>query len=285
MAFIAGAFAFSAVVASVPAQVMAAYPEKPIKVIVGWSAGGGADTFVRTVGKYTEKYLGAAFQPVYKKGGGGTVALNELTKNFDPDGYTIAIGIIPHQVIPTQLSDVGYKLSDLRWLATFAKVPNGVYVRHDSPYQTMKQLIAAAKAAPGKLKAALPDPRSGNTVFFNTWLSLSKIDIAPLYYGGGSKMLKAMLGKEVDMMITNANWAIRKPDDTHLLGLAADKRFALVPKVQTFHELGIDLEDFSVRTFVASAKVPGDRVKVLVEGLRKRSARIQPSRRTWRKSA
>ena len=259
----------AAALALTPQATYAGYPEKPIKVIVGFSAGGGADTFGRTVGKYIGKYLkGAEFKPVYKKGGGGTVAINEMIKNNKADGHTIAVGILPHQVIPTEVSDVGYKMKDLHWLATFATVPNGIYVRKDSPYQTLDQLVAAAKANPGKLKAALPSPRSGNTLFFSRWLEMSGLNVAQIFYGGGSKMFKAMLGKEVDMMITNANWAIRKPDDTHLLGLAAGKRFALTPDVKTFKEMGSDIEDYSVRAFVTSADVPADRIKALVDALK-----------------
>ncbi len=118
--------------------VVAGYPEKPIKVIIGFSAGGGADTFARTVGKYAEKYIGTKFNYVYKKGGGGTVAVNEMLKNAKPDGYTIAVGILPHQVIPTQVSDVGYKPEDVNWLTTFAMIPNGIYVKADSPHKSLK---------------------------------------------------------------------------------------------------------------------------------------------------
>jgi len=237
---------------------LAEFPEKNIKVIIGFSAGGGADTFIRTVGKYAPEYLGTEFDYAYHKGGGGTVAVNEMLKSGDADGYTLAVGILPHQVIPTQIGDVGYTPMDVNWLTTFSMIPNGIYVSASSDYQTLDDLIDAAKANPGKLAAALPGPASGNALFFTQFKNATGTDMPDIHYGGGSDMYKALLGGETVVMVTNANWATRQPDELRLLGLASDARFKLTPEVPTLQELGLDLIDASVRAVIAPAGIPDD---------------------------
>ena len=253
-------------------SVQAEYPEKPIKVFIGFSAGGSNDTFIRTVGKFAPRYLGQKFKLVYKIGGGGSVAVNEMLHGNEPDGYTLAVGSLPHQLIPTQIEDIGYRIEDVNWLAIFAMIPNGIYVKKDSPYQSLSDVIAAAKDRPGKLKASLPGPRTGNSLFFRQFLDLADVDIAEVQYGGGSDMYRALLGAETELMVTNANWAVRQPDELRLLALAASERFPLTPEVPTFIEQGLDLIDASVRAIIAPAEMPADIAATLLDGLQRLAA-------------
>ena len=251
------------------APATAAYPDKPITVVVGWGPGGGIDTFVRTVGKHIKKHLGVEFNIIYKKGGGGKVAHNLLVKKFKPDGYTIAAANVPHQTIPTQLSEKGYRLNDIQWIANLVILPSTVMVKTASPYKTFGDLVKAAKAAPGKLKAGTPGATSGSAAFHYRWTKLAGVDITLIPYRGGSKMLKGMLGNEVEVMSSNANWGVRYPAKLLTVAVAAEKRYELLPDSPTMKELGIDYVDSLTRTFTASAKVPKDRIKVLSDAFGK----------------
>ncbi|MDA0657152.1 MAG: tripartite tricarboxylate transporter substrate binding protein, partial [Proteobacteria bacterium] len=249
----------------------AAYPDKPITVVVGWGPGGGIDTYVRTVGKHVKKHLGVEFKIIYKKGGGGKVAHNLLVKNYKADGYTIAAANIPHQSIPPQLSKKGYRLKDIQWIGTFALVPSTVIVRKDSAYKTFADLVKAAKAAPGKLKAGTPGATSGSAAFHYRWTEKAGARVALIPYRGGSKMLKALLGKETDIMSTNANWGVRYSDKLRVVAIASPKRYPLLPDTPTFKELGIDYIDNLSRSMTASAKVSKKKIKILSDAFGKLS--------------
>ena len=251
------------------APATATYPEKPVTVVVGWGPGGGIDTFVRTVGKHIKKYLGVEFNIVYKKGGGGKVAHNLLVKKYKTDGYTIAAANVPHQTIPTQLSEKGYRLKDIQWVSNMVILPSTIMVKKVAPFKTFGDLIKAAQAAPGKPKAGTPGATSGSAAFHYNWTELVGANITLIPYRGGSKMLKGMLGNEVEVMSSNANWGVRFPDKLITVAVAAEKRYELLPDSPTLRELGFDYVDSLTRTFTASAKVSKDRIKVLSDAFGK----------------
>lgn len=262
------ALSFLAII-GLSAPASAAYPDKPITVVIGWGPGGGMDSFARTVSKHIKKYLGVEFKLIYKKGGGGKVAHNLLVKKFRPDGYTIAVANVPHQTIPTQLSEKGYRLKDIQWISNMVLLPSTIMVQKVAPFKSFGDLIKAAKAAPGKLKAGTPGATSGSAAFHYKWTKKAGVNITLIPYRGGSKMLKGFLGNEVDIMSSNANWGVRYPNKLITVAVAGEKRYELLPNSPTLRELGVDYVDHLTRTFTASAKVPKDRIKVLSDAFGK----------------
>jgi len=252
---------------STPAS--AGFPDKPVTLVIGWGPGGGMDSFARTINKHIKKYLGVKFKIIYKKGGGGKVAHNLLVKKYKPDGYTIAVANVPHQTIPTQLSEKGYRLKDIQWISNMVLLPSTIMVKKVAPFKSFADLIKAAKAAPGKLKAGTPGATSGSAAFHYNWTKKAGANITLIPYRGGAKMLKGMLGNEVEVMSSNANWGVRYPDKLITVAVAGEKRYELLPNSPTLRELGIDYVDFLTRTFTASAKVPKDRIKVLSDAFGK----------------
>ncbi len=248
---------------SMPATAVAAYPEKPINVVIGWGPGGGIDSFCRVVKKYSKKYLGVKLRLIYKPGGGGKVAHNLLVRNLPKDGYTIAAANIPHQTIPTQISKKGYRLKDIQWVATFALVPSVVIVKRDGPYKTLADLVKAAKKSPGRIKAGTPGAQSGSAAFHYRWEKMAGANITLVPYRGGSKMYKGLLGGEVEVMSTNMNWGVRYKDSVRVLAMASAKRYSLLKEAPTFKELGIDYIDYVSRSMTASAKVSKKKVATL----------------------
>jgi tripartite-type tricarboxylate transporter receptor subunit TctC len=130
----------------------AAYPERPITLIVPWGAGGGTDATARIIGSLLEKELGQPVTVVNRTGGSGVVG-HQAIASSPPDGYTIGmitveIGMM-HWVGLTTLSAVDYTP-----IGVVNADPAGVNVRADAPYKTVKDLLAAVKANPGKFKAS-----------------------------------------------------------------------------------------------------------------------------------
>jgi tripartite-type tricarboxylate transporter receptor subunit TctC len=266
-----GAGALAVTIMSLPATAVAAFPDKPITVVIGWGPGGGIDRYMRVVQSYTKKYLGVKMRLVYKPGGGGTVAHNLLVRNLPKTGYTLGAANIPHQTIPTQISKKGYRLKDIRWVATFSLVPSVVIVKRDSPYKTLADLVKAAKKNPGRLKAGTPGARSGSAAFHYKWTKLTKTKITLVPYRGGSKMYKGLLGGEIEIMATNMNWGVKFKDTVLTLATASEKRDPLNTEAPTFRELGIDYIDYLSRSLTASAKVPKKKIDRLGKLFRKMS--------------
>ena len=92
---------------------------------------------------------------------------------------------------------------------------------------------------------------------------MAAANITLIPYRGGSKMLKGMLGNEVEVMSSNANWGVRFPDKLITVAVAGEKRYELLPDAPTLKELGVNYVDNLTRTFTASAKVDKARIKVL----------------------
>jgi tripartite-type tricarboxylate transporter receptor subunit TctC len=147
-ALAAGAFLVSALIGA----AQAAYPERPITLIVPWGAGGGTDAVARILGTLMEKDLGQPVNVVNRTGGSGVVG-HQAISAAPPDGYTIGIitveiGMMHHQGL-TDLSGASYTPIGL-----VNADPAGVQVRADAPYKNLADLLAAIKANPGKFKAS-----------------------------------------------------------------------------------------------------------------------------------
>jgi tripartite-type tricarboxylate transporter receptor subunit TctC len=137
-----------------PGIAQAAYPEQPIKMVVAYAPGGGTDIIARLMAQYMQKYLGsnASIVVVNRPGAGGGIGFAELAK-APADGYTI--GLITVEI--TMMHHVGltpltYK--DYTPIGLVNADPAAINVRADSPYKSVKDLLAAIKASPGKMKAS-----------------------------------------------------------------------------------------------------------------------------------
>src|SRR5688500_8078962 len=131
---------------------LAQYPQRPIQLIVPWGAGGGTDATARIIAVLLEKELKQPFNVVNRTGGSGVVGHDAIAKAA-PDGYTI--GLITVEI--TMMHHVGFtplKHTDYTPIGLVNADPAGVHVRVDSPYRSTKELLAAIKANPGKLKAS-----------------------------------------------------------------------------------------------------------------------------------
>jgi tripartite-type tricarboxylate transporter receptor subunit TctC len=142
----------SGVASLLTSAAFAAYPERPITLIVPWGAGGGTDAVARMLGTLMEKDLGQPVNVVNRTGGSGVVG-HQAISAAAPDGYTIGmitveIGMMHHQKL-TDLNGTSYTP-----IALVNADPAGVQVRADAPYKNLNELLAAIKANPGKFKAS-----------------------------------------------------------------------------------------------------------------------------------
>jgi tripartite-type tricarboxylate transporter receptor subunit TctC len=141
-----------AILMGMPGPAQAAFPERPITLIVPWAAGGGTDAIARTIAAELEKAMGVPVNVVNRTGGSGVVGHTAIA-NAQPDGYTIGLITLEinmmHWVGLTKLTYEGFTP-----FALMNQDPAAIHVRTDSPHKTLKELMAAIKANPGKLKSS-----------------------------------------------------------------------------------------------------------------------------------
>ena len=220
------------------------FPSKVITIVVPYAAGGSSDTRARQLGEKLQKILG---QPVIienKAGGNGNIGTDYLAR-ATPDGHTIGIGnFAPLAVNKSLYPKLPYDPKDLVPVVLIEKGPVVLVVSNDkSPYKSMKDLLAAAKATPGKMSYA--SAGSGGAYhlageMFNVATSTSSVHIP---YKGGGPATNDLLGGTVDFMFdmvpATLGYVKATPPKMRALALASDKRLPTLPDVPTFAELGI----------------------------------------------
>lgn len=236
------------------------YATKNITVVIPKNPGGGTDTSARLTIEYAKPFLpaGVIFVPENKPAGNGVTGLVEVAK-AKPDGQTLVMTTVELAMFPHQnKSPVTYK--DFTPLVAPIADPCAIVVRADSPYKTLHDLIAAAKAQPGKIQVA--NSGAGAIYDLATINLEKKLDLKfkhiPFNEGIGPA-IAALVGGHVDAVITTPGTAKSQVEAGALkiLGVMDEKRFPLFPDVPTFDEaLGTKL-DIKMRAWAALAAPAG----------------------------
>lgn len=251
----------------------AAYPERPITLIVPWGAGGGTDAVARILASLMEKDLGQPVNVVNRTGGSGVVG-HQAIASAPPDGYTIGlitveIGMMHHQKL-TELSGKSYTP-----IALVNADPAGVQVRADAPYKSVKDLIAAIKANPGKFKASGTGQGGIWHLAIAGLLRDQKVDPAALPWvpsNGAAPGLNDLVAGGVEVVpcsLPEAR-ALIEAGKVKSLAIMADQPSALFPKVPTLKaELGSNWTMAAWRGIAAPKGLPADIQKRLLASVEK----------------
>ena len=224
-----------------PLARAAAYPERPITFFCPWPAGGTADITMRALCSAAAKGLGQTIVVENRAGASGMLGLKVLA-SAKPDGYTI--GQIPISVARfAQLGTVQLDpLKDLTYLARTSGQTFGVAVRSDSQYQTLKDFVAAAKAAPGKLTYGSAGIGGATHVGMEEFALAAGIQLNHIPYKGGAPALQDLLGGQIDALADSSSWAPHvKSGKLRLLATWGDKRTQEFPEVPTLKDQGFDV--------------------------------------------
>lgn len=224
-----------------PAEAEANYPKRPITWIVAFDPGGGSDVEARRVQSALEDKLGARIQVQYRSGGGGAVGWSELVKQ-KADGYTVGGLVIPHIIIqPLVLDDTGYTTEEIRPVAWNVSAPAALLVVEDGRFETIEQFMSYAKEHPGELTVGGVETFSTSDLALAQLIDSSGIDVdyVPLN-GGAGPLLNSLRGGHVDAVMLGTSHAVRA-DGIRALAVAGDERFATLPDVPTFEELGYEV--------------------------------------------
>ena len=259
------------VVAATTAQ--AQYPQRPIQLIVPWGAGGGTDATARIIGTLLEKDLKQPVNVVNRTGGSGVVGHDAIAK-ATPDGYTL--GLITVEI--TMMHWVGLtelKYTDYTAIGLVNADPAGIQVRADSPYKSVKELFAAIKANPGKMKASGTGQGGIWHLAIAGLLKEQGIDPNALPWvpsNGAAPGMQDLIAGGVDVVPCSIPEARPMIDagKARVLAIMDANPPALYPCVPTLKKaLGSDWKIAAWRVIAAPKGIPADVQKTLVAALKK----------------
>ena len=263
----------AALLVALATTVHAQYPQRPVQLIVPWGAGGGTDATARIIATLLEKELKQPFNVVNRTGGSGVVGHDAIAKAA-PDGYTI--GLITVEI--TMMHHVGLTLlkhTDYTPIGLVNADPAGIHVRSDSPYKSVKELLAAIKANPGKMKASGTGQGGIWHLAIAGLLKEQGIDPNALPWvpsNGAAPGMQDMVAGGVDVVPCSIPEARSMIDagKARALAIMDANPPALYPNVPTLQkEIGSKWAIAAWRVIAAPKGIPADAEKTLVTALKK----------------
>jgi tripartite-type tricarboxylate transporter receptor subunit TctC len=242
------------------------FPARQIRLIVPFPAGGPSDIIARVLGQRMSEITK---QPVIidNRGGQGGVLGTEVLAKATPDGYTIALSSAGALAISPTMERVTYDpLKDLQTITLVAKVPEMLVVTPDVPAKNMAELIALAKAKPGKLNFASTGPGSMPHLAGELLKLIGKVDVVHVPYRGAAPAINDLLGQQVQMAFLDQPVLLPqiKAGGLRPIAIGAAERAATLPEVPTTAEVGMpDLLAENWHGMVAPAGTPAPIVAVL----------------------
>ena len=243
-----------------------AWPTKPVRVIVALPPGSGTDITGRAVAASLAAQTGQPFIVENRPGGSGSIAMN-LTAKADPDGYTILVMSSSWTVTPSNVPSLPYDtLKDLAGVTMLADIANALAVRADRDVKSVKDLIAAAKANPGKMNAAVIGAGSATHLTTERFRLSAGIDVISVPYKGTPEALTDVLSGRVDYCFCPIGNVMPMVKDGRLRALAVSskQRASTQPDLPTTEEAGVPN---SAQPFWVGMGVPGKTPRDIVAKL------------------
>ena len=243
-------------------SAMAAWPDKPVTLIVPFPPGGSSDMIARTLGtKLTEKF-GNTFIVENRAGAGGTVGAT-VAKRAAPDGYTIFVSSLgPFVIAPHLIKNAGYDaLKDFEYITVAVQAPNILTVPANSPHKSFADVIAFHKAKPGKMTFASAGNGTSDHLTAELFWQQTGTSGVHVPYKGGAPALADLLGGQVEATFMNINTGITniKAGKLRALAITSAKRSPLLPDVPSMEELGINgVTVYSWQAVAAPKGLPAD---------------------------
>jgi tripartite-type tricarboxylate transporter receptor subunit TctC len=246
-------------VASGTASAQATYPSKPVHLLVPFPPGGAVDIVARTLSDELSKRWGQPIVVENRPGAGGTIA-EAVAAKAKPDGYTLILVASGHATATYLYPDLPYDpLRDFTPLSLVGSSPNMMLVRDDSPYKSIADVLAAARAKPGQLSYGYAGNGTSPHLAGELLKYMTKVEITPVPYKGGAPVLNDLLGGHIPLSFNNIPESIGFVQAGKLrpLGVTTAKRSAVLPDVPTIAESGLPGYDTGVWWgFLAPAGLP-----------------------------
>jgi tripartite-type tricarboxylate transporter receptor subunit TctC len=232
----------AAAAAFMPRRAFAAFPERPITVIIPYAAGGAGDVIARLISEVMEKKLGQPLVIDARAGGGGMIGAKAVA-SAAPDGHTLMMGATNNFVINQFMSPKTSfdPLTEFVPITKVAVVPSVMYMNPSVPVKTLGEFVAFAKANPGKLSYASPSVGTTPHLAVERLKQLTGIELVHVPYRGAPPAMQALVTNDVQLYL--AGWGVGRGfvqgGKVNALAVASEKRLPNVPDVPTANESGV----------------------------------------------
>ena len=254
-------------------QAQDAWPSKPLNMVVAFPPGGVADIVGRPFAVALEKSLKQPVLVINRPGAGGATGTASVSKAA-PDGYTILMALSSISIFPVSDRINGkapaYELADFAPVALVTADPTVLVVRADSPYKTLADFVAAAKANPGKINYGSSGVYGTLHVSMEIFANAAGVKLFHVPYQGGGPAVTALLGGQIEALASGPAAAIGQIRGGKMRALASwsTQRLALLPEIPTFKELGYDAEFYIWSGVFVPAATPAPIVQRLRDAAR-----------------
>ncbi len=258
----AGAAALPAVSRIARAQ---SYPLRPVRVIVGFAAGGTTDLLARMIGQWLSERLGQPFLIENRPGAGTNIATEAVVKSA-PDGYTLLMVSPPNTINATLYEKLNFNfLRDIATVAAIARVPNVMEVNPSVPASTVAEFIAYAKANPGKLSFASAGVGSSQHLSGEMFKMMAGVDMVHVPYRGGAPALTDLIGGQVQLMFDNVSSSIEhiRAGKLRPLAVSTATRSDALPDIPTVGDVLPGFEASAVNGVGVPRETPSDVIALL----------------------
>jgi tripartite-type tricarboxylate transporter receptor subunit TctC len=237
------------------------YPSRPVRIVVPFSPGGATDVLARLVGQKLSERSGQPVLIENRAGAGGNIGADQVAKSA-PDGYTLLLGGVPHAISASLYSKLPYDLArDLAAVAEVASFPSAIVLHPSLPAQSVKELIALARARPGRLSFGSAGNGSPNHLALELFQTMASVSMVHVPYKGSGQLVGDLLAGQVQLASMGLPVSIPHVQSGKLRAIAVTgtARSSLLPDVPTVSEAG--LPGFEVTSWYgvfAPAGLPAD---------------------------
>ncbi|RYF81819.1 MAG: tripartite tricarboxylate transporter substrate binding protein [Comamonadaceae bacterium] len=236
---------------ALPASAQVAYPERPLRIVIGQAAGGAVDTVARTLAEGLGQALGQPVTVENKPGAGGMVAAESVAR-APRDGYTLGLLDVGSLAVnPVLQAKIRYDVNkDFSFVGSVARIPLALVAHPSVPVDTLADLTRQLKANPGKFSYASAGVGSPPHLTFEAYKQRAGVFVTHLPYRGGAPALADVVAGHVPLTVIDTNLANQYLKDKRIkvLAVATTQRSPLMPQVPTFVEAG--LADFEFAPWV-----------------------------------
>ena len=270
------AAAFATVSMLGTSAAMAAYPEKPIRLVVGFSAGGTTDVVARVVGKEVGEALGQPVVIENRPGAGSNIAA-EMVARAEPDGYTLLMVAVTSAINHTLYQNLSFDLTqDFTPVALAVRVPNVLVVNPEVKANSVDELVALLKENPGKINFASSGSGTSIHMAGELFKLRAGVDVAHIPYKGSANAMTDLIGGQVQYMFDNmpSAWPHVESGKLRALAVTTAERSKTAPDLPTMKEEGF--EDFDVSSWfgvIGPKGMPADVVETLNKSIREALAK------------
>jgi tripartite-type tricarboxylate transporter receptor subunit TctC len=240
--------ALAVVLAATAGEALAepAFPSKPVRIFVHYAAGGAVDVLTRTLGDVVSKQWGQSVVVENRPGAGGVIA-SQAVATSAPDGYTLVMVASGHATNPFLYPKIPYDtFKDFTPVSLLASSPNILLVRADSPFKTVGDVIAAARAKPGSLSFAHAGSGTSTHMAGELLKSLAGIELNGIPYKGGAPAINDLLGGQIPLSFNNGPESVGQlqAGTVRALAVTTASRAPFLPDVPSMSETvpGYDTE-------------------------------------------